>query len=218
MAAGLRERRLQISLVPRPLQRNNLRSAIGQYRWQKHRRSILPKKLTCSTCNAKVKEPSQLHAHEEWAYMKRGKINIAKLTGISFQCPLCHGCHHIVLSFILLGPERIHETIDHYCKVNRVSEATFHRDLTQAMAIWKKRSKLKWVIDYGLFSSLIAEREAWKNRARAKLRLDPAKDSEPTPRMPWPRRGRPPIFGRPMTPSEHRARYRYFKRMRRDQD
>lgn len=203
--------KLSISLVPIPLHRINLRTAIGQHRWRKYRRSILPKKLNCSICGAKAKESSQLHAHEEWSYRRIGRRNIAKLIKIDFQCMLCHGCNHFVLSFSLLGPERIHEPIEHYCRVNSVTFETFVRHRKQATEIWKRRSRLKWEVNYGQFANLIAEREAWKNRPRVKLRLDPSTDSEPTPYVPWPRRGRPPLFGRAMTPSELGARHRYFK-------
>lgn len=209
--------RLQIRMIPKPLYGKNLRIAVGQYRWRKLRQSLLPNRLVCECCGASVQMSSELNAHEEWAYSVRRNRSVAKLERISFQCVRCHGCEHFGRTLLLvrqgyLTSDQVEETIDHFCAVNRVSRRDFERHLQQAMKRWHVLSKRKrWTVDYGTFASVLAERQAWKNREPVKLRLHPARDSEIATPTPWPRRGRPPLFGRAMTKAEIRARHRYFQ-------
>jgi hypothetical protein len=68
-----------------------------------------------------------------------------------------------------------------------------------------------WMMDFGAYEEIVVERMEWCEREPAKVKLDQARDSEPAEVLPFPKRGRKPMFGRAMTRAELSARYRYFK-------
>lgn len=159
-----------------------------------------------------------VNAHEQWSYATSRTPAVAKLKGIRLVCRLCHGCEHFgrTMQLIRQGTltlKIIDEVIRHYCKTNAVRIDDFRRDLERAVALWKERSERgDWTIDYGPYDALVAEKHAWTQRKPARLRLNPAVDSESPERLPYVKRGRKPMFGRAMTKAELKARYRYFKR------
>lgn len=218
---NLSDRRiLGINLIPKPLYGRNLRATIGQYRWRKLRRTLFANnlELRCETCGAIVEGPALLSAHEEWLYVTSKKPAVARLQNIRLICRPCHGCEHFGLTLILLQKgfltwSQVEETIRHYCDVNRVSLVAFRRDLKRASTLWKKRSRRKWRVDFRNYSGLIEEKVLWKERIPARLRLNTARDSEPTVTSIHVRRGRKPLFGCPMTNAERQARYRHFKNL-----
>jgi hypothetical protein len=212
-------RRLQISMIPKPLYGKNLRVVLGQYRWRKLRQSLLNDNHKCGVCETSVRNTSELNAHEEWSYIKRSKRSTARLNRISFHCNRCHGCEHFGRTLLMVKQgyltwDQVDETIQHYCRVNRVSRNVFDLDLKKARAKWKRQSKLNWKIDYGQFASLIAEKRSRANRPRTKLRINPATDSEPAEAHLSIRRGPKPLFGRAMSGAERTKRARALKKQR----
>ena len=209
-----KRRRLSISPIPKPLWGKNLRSpsALGPNEWRKIRASLLVgHNGKCESCNNRA---SKWFAHEVWIYKTSTTPAIARLKRVSIHCVKCHACEHFPRTLKFGTRAQVVSAIKHFCRVNGVGRDGFDLHFSAAMSRWNRLSKLKWVVDYGPYSPLVAERLARPNKERAKLKLDPAKDSESGESTGFLRRGPKPLFGRPMTSAERQARYRHFKKLR----
>lgn len=77
---------------------------------------------------------------------------VARLSGITLHCWLCHGVEHYLLAQKLaaLGYEEQERLIvQHFCEVNGADEDAFAAHLSEAMAAWSPLCDLEWTVDYG---------------------------------------------------------------------
>ena len=156
--------KLRVEMVPEPLWQMNLRSsdALGRYRWDKLRKSMIVKRgPACAICGT-TERP---HGHEIWKYEDRRRISIARLVGIEIICGDCHAVHHwgLTTRLTLLGimtREEFKRLVRHVCKVNRCKARAFKRHADEAYAIWEERSDRKWRIDWGDFREAIRDAKA----------------------------------------------------------
>jgi hypothetical protein len=208
-----KQRRLSITPTPLAEWGENLRSksALGKSGWTKLRLSLLPPNMKCETCGTHT---TRLSGHEVWHYETSVSPAVAVLKKIEFVCTLCHACEHFLRTKKFGNPQQIEAAIEHYCRINRVSRAVFHRDCGIATARWIQLSALEWgPVDYGPYAALVNERRTRPKKPKTKLMLSPA-DSEPPVPGAVVKRGPRPMFGRPLTGAEHAARRRYFKKQR----
>jgi hypothetical protein len=151
-----------IRMVPLPLWRKNLRHMIPKSRWQKIRQSLLQERgLQCQTCGKAETEGKRIFAHEEWEYETTRSPAIAHLKGLALSCWHCHAVEHFGATGNMVGsgelsPQAIVDTIEHFCRVNRVGRDAFDAHGAEARAEWNRLSKLEWTVDWGAFTALIS--------------------------------------------------------------
>jgi hypothetical protein len=208
-------RTLSINPVPKSLWGRNLRAscALGDGGWRKLRASLLRDcGATCEICG---RRPARWFGHEVWRYSVSKPRAVAKLVGVMMICGLCHACEHFPRTVKCGTPENVEAAAKHYCRVNRIDRERFLRDLELALARWHKLSqRLRWLIDFGPYTAMVAEVQSRPRRQPARLRLDPLKDSEPAEPSWGAKRGPRPMFGRALTAAERTARSRHFRKLR----
>lgn len=153
---------LHIELVPTPLFRKNLRSALSGRGWGKIRSAQLEHHDgNCDVCKHAIEKRPNLH--EEWKYKVEGDKGVARITDLKFVCFYCHGCEHFgwLENFFARLPTTREDVVSlaiaHYCDVNGVKPADFKKDLKAAYSLWNERNKIDWEIDWGEYESLVAE-------------------------------------------------------------
>ena len=151
---------LQIELVPKPLHRKNLRSALSSRGWTKIRKARLASHDgNCDICNNPIEKSP--HLHEEWEYEVNGETGIARITDLKFVCFYCHGCEHfgwletVFARLPTTQEDVVSIAIDHYCEVNGVEPEEFIADEKAAYALWRERNELEWEIDWGEYEPLV---------------------------------------------------------------
>jgi hypothetical protein len=145
--------KLHVEMVPQPIWGMNLRSkgGLGRYRWEKLRKSILAERgPTCVIC-ASADQP---HGHEVWKYEEKRRTGIAKLLRVEIICRDCHSIHHwgVATRLALQGLlplDDLRRLIKHACNINGCTPRQFKRHADDAMAVWERRSALRWTIDWG---------------------------------------------------------------------
>lgn len=148
---------LQISPIPKPLHRINLRSVLKASEWKAIRQSLIRERgLICETCRAKTLT-ADLHAHEIWSYDTTTSPATATLTGISLQCKLCHGCEHFFRMLLLakkggVTDWQIEELVQHFCEVNATSPQVFSDHAVGKWNEWVALSELGWHVDLRPYS------------------------------------------------------------------
>jgi hypothetical protein len=153
-----KQRRLSITPVPTPLWGENLRSpsALGPKEWRKLRASLLVAHSgKCESCGGRAKK---WFGHEVWVYKTSTTPAIARLKRVAIHCVKCHACEHFTRTIKFATPSQVASAIKHYCRVNQVTQEVFRRDFTAATMRAASFSKLEWIVDYGPYSSLVAER------------------------------------------------------------
>jgi hypothetical protein len=97
---------------------------------------------------------NQPHGHEVWDYITKGKTGVAKLIRVQIICRPCHQIHHWALTVKLfaqghIDPDYLDELVDYFCRINSCKPKDFRRHAKEALAVFKKRSDLKWTVDCG---------------------------------------------------------------------
>jgi hypothetical protein len=165
--------KLKLDLVPGPLWGVNLRSPIhglGKGRWTTFRkRLVATSDGNCVICGSSEK----LHGHEVWRYEEKKRVGKATLERVEIICWTCHNIAHWGKTVQLYARGVIsHEGFmvlrRHFRRLNRCRQVDFDRHSRRALAIWKRRSKLRWRVDWGPFASAVAQakaaRAAWRER------------------------------------------------------
>jgi hypothetical protein len=58
----------------------------------------------------------------------------------------------LLVSQGVLSEQAIEDTIDHFCRVNRVSKRQFSQHFKSAMQEWERLSKFQFEVDFGDWS------------------------------------------------------------------
>jgi 5-methylcytosine-specific restriction endonuclease McrA len=121
-------------------------------RWDKLRGDVIKKSGSkCEICGSTDK----LHCHEIWSYNDKSRVQ--KLMGFQTICNMCHFVKHVGLAQ-KLGQQGLLDyeaVIKHFLKVNKLKRPDFDAHRAEAIAVWEKRSKLKWKTELGSFERLI---------------------------------------------------------------
>lgn len=86
--------------------------------------------MSCELCRAVETEPRLIHGHEVYSFPS---TVIVRLERILFVCTRCHDAIHLQRTRIRCGSPYIQAIEEHYCKVNRISEADLVSDFRDAM-------------------------------------------------------------------------------------
>ncbi len=146
------ELKLTIELVPRPLWYRDLKKLIPPKEWKRLRGEVLERDKNC----CRVCGDAGNICHEVWYY---DDVNhIQRLTGLIILCDMCNHCKHMDHAGILWreGKLDFRAVIDHFCRVNGISEAEFRTVYMEARKQWRERSKYTdWTQDFGEYSGLV---------------------------------------------------------------
>ena len=197
LVPSLKRWKLRIDMVPEPLWRMNLRSngGLGKHRWKNFRAEIIAKRgLKCAIC----KSLDRPHGHEIWKYEERQRTGTARLIGIEIICGDCHAVHHWGRTNRTLlgtpgGSQELKRLIRHACKLNRSTEEDFDLHAQSTMFLWRRRSGLRWKIDWGQYREAVLEAKA--ARVEREIRIENAR------RNPGPKR-KPSTPRKPVEPEK----------------
>lgn len=105
-------------------------------------------------------ENSRLEAHEFWAYDE--KNGIQKLDAIHHLCSMCHKIKHIGywgtdegISILKRTELSFEDLINHFCRINKCKIRDFQDHKKQSFEIWRKRCKIKWQQDFGIYQRIM---------------------------------------------------------------
>lgn len=156
--------RLRVHMVPKPLFRENLRKYLPRATWLKLRQDLISERgCTCELCGAPVHNPSEIEAHEEWAYDPDARPARAAVTAIKLACSDCHAVVHFGLQFGLvqagkLPASHLDRLERHFCQVNAVGKRMFEVHVNAAIQSWTKLNRKKaWQLDFGEFKRLLPD-------------------------------------------------------------
>jgi hypothetical protein len=123
----------------------------------------------CVICGSTQK----LHGHEVWKYEERKTVGRATLVRVNVICWTCHNITHWgnTARLILLGAisHEGHMVLrKHFRRINRCRQIDFERHAQRRLVIWKRRSQLRWKVDWGPYAAAVAEaiqaRALWRQR------------------------------------------------------
>ena len=151
--------KLKIEPMPQILWRQNLRTELGQHRWNKLRRSV--RQNNCAICSS----TDGLEAHEVWEYCERPRVSVAKLARIETTCKKCHLIIHWFNTRRLVATGKISRADDlalrrHFCVVNKCLRQVFNRHVLESALILNARSLMRWRVDWGTHKCIIAKASA----------------------------------------------------------
>jgi hypothetical protein len=155
--------KLAIELIPRPLYGVSLYKLAPTSAWRKFRAELMVEHgLVCNICAEATQKSAELQAHEIWKYEELTDRNVARLTDVRLICKPCHAVEHFGNALMrvregALSRGYIPILIAHFCKVNGADEAAFQAHLDEAELIWRRRSLLKWEVNFGRFVEVFPE-------------------------------------------------------------
>jgi hypothetical protein len=144
--------KLEIEAVPSPSWGISLRNKMPRGQWDKLRKQVHERNGSkCQTCGS----TSKLHCHEQWEFSD--KAGVQKLVGLGTVCSMCHHVSHFGRSTQLAeaGHLNIEAVVAHFLKVNDCDMEAFSEHLHKARAVWERRSKRKWRVDFGEYANLV---------------------------------------------------------------
>jgi hypothetical protein len=169
-----------VDLVPGPLWGVNLRSnteGLGTYRWRKLRKHAIQEcGGKCVICGS----DQRLHGHEVWKYEEKKTVGRATLVRVDVICWTCHNITHWgntarLIAFGAISNEGHMTLRRHFRRVNRCKQIDFDRHARRELSIWKRRSQLRWRVDWGPHAQAVADakqsRATWRE-CRSKSRLE----------------------------------------------
>ena len=137
----MKKYKLDFELVPEECWYSNLRSVLKPSDWDKVRFDAYARAGgKCMICGRWTK---RLEAHEKWSYDEEKALQ--KLEDVVALCHSCHEVKHISRTQ-LIG--RGAEAMEHFIKVNGVSQMDYHAALQEANEEYLRRNKVVgWVTD-----------------------------------------------------------------------
>jgi hypothetical protein len=152
--ATRRTLKLEIDAVPKTSWGISLKRKMARTAWDKLRKQVHERNGSkCQVCGSAEK----LHCHELWEFNDRSGVQ--RLVGLSTICNMCHHVTHFGLSTVLAaqGHLDIHAVVAHFLRVNGCDSETFEKHFEKARAIWEKRSRRNWRVDFGEYAGLISD-------------------------------------------------------------
>lgn len=186
--------RLAIRMVPRSLWCVNLRKGrfIPKSRWEKIKGKAFDQRgLTCQTCGKVETERKRLNVHEEWEYLTDRQPALARLTGLKISCWHCHMLEHFgaLENMVRTGEltqRAIDETVENFCRVNKVGRDQFNAHLANAKAEWMRLNRLKWEIDWDEYAAVVKETAQKREQRRQQREEESDEEDEDQALYQWP--------------------------------
>ena len=149
----MKQYKLTIELVPKPLWSSNPRLAMGRAKWDRLRRQVYEDYgHRCGICGAE----GRLEAHECWEYDDDARVQ--RLSAFVALCGACHRVKHLGLASILAkeGKADMEGLRRHFMDVNGCSSREFAAHAEQALNVWRRRSAHEgWTINWGPYSGFV---------------------------------------------------------------
>ena len=140
-------KKLKLAIEPRPVSTwgVTLANLLPKKEWDQLRYQCYREAdYTCVICGSQEK---QLHAHEQWSFDDKKKIQ--RLVDVQCCCVLCHDVHHFGRSSQVYSKKYQQVLISHWCKVNKLTKADFQEHQAQTREISRKRVKVFYVVKVG---------------------------------------------------------------------
>lgn len=121
--------------------------------WNDIRNGIIKERgRMCQICGEKE---GVMNLHEIWEYDDVKYVQ--KLAGFILLCKMCHHVKHIGLSGILASQGKLDydEVVEHFCGVNKCTEAAFMEHKAEAFDTWAMRSRYQWKQDFGKYEKSV---------------------------------------------------------------
>lgn len=133
----------------------NLRNSLSKSSWEELSKKVRENSnYTCAYCQKQF-SPSETDCHEEWYYSPAGIIYLKKLKCV---CKECHRTAHPGAA-IKFHQTSIKEILDHYIKINGISEEVvikelkFSKDMRDRLLL----SEPNWKLEDGLIERVEEE-------------------------------------------------------------
>lgn len=134
--------RLTVELVPSSCWYSNVRSEVPPDVWDRLRRAVYrAASYRCEICGG-VGPNHPVECHEVWYFDDAAKEQ--RLIKMVALCPSCHQVKHIGLAQVNGQGEKA--TV-HLAKVNGWTMEQARAHVSEAFAVWKKRSQSEWTLN-----------------------------------------------------------------------
>jgi len=145
----MRRAALTIELIPSSSWGTNIRSLIGQTRWDKVRRQAYERAgHRCEVCGSDhitltgSRVPYAVECHEVWEY--DDEHHVQRLVRMIALCPACHSVKHYGRTSNL-GYGR--EAEAHLARVNGWTQREVEEHIEESGGLWEQRSQFSWQMD-----------------------------------------------------------------------
>jgi hypothetical protein len=167
---------LFVDLVPSSCWFTNVRSAVAPKHWKAVRLAVLSRAGNrCECCSSHGGH--RLECHERWAFDNGSKTQTLKRL-----VALCSECHETTHFGLAIARNRGEIALQHLMKVNRWTEEAANRHVSEAFALWEKRSLSTWTLDLSIITAAgiaVNEPQDGEYRAQASMqRLDRARSAQ----------------------------------------
>lgn len=142
----MKDLKLTVELVPKPLWGRNLRSELSEEEWRKLARISYKKAgYVCEVCGGKGRA-HPVECHEVWRYEENytEKIGRQVLTGFISLCPDCHAIKHFGRTGTVNPQSEVDRLVGHAVKVNGIRRSDFYNHVEEQFSLWNRRNKLTW--------------------------------------------------------------------------
>lgn len=144
---------LFVDLIPSSSWFTNIRSAVSPRDWDRLRRMVYHRAGNrCEACGTLPDHAAGLYleAHERFAYDKRTGVQM--LRRLICLCTACHATTHF--GFTSLGGEAASEAaLAHLRLVTGMTRSQAERHVSEAFALWERRSSLRWQVNLSVISA-----------------------------------------------------------------
>jgi hypothetical protein len=146
------ELKLTMELIPKPLWGQSL-AKLYKTQWGRLRVEAYSKAgHRCEICGGTGQghttwNPGGLEAHEIWEYTIDGTNATQRLIRLIALCPKCHECKHMGRSFRVMPRERFLEVVEHFRRVNEMTQQEYESYVSWNMGRWQYQNTLNWSQD-----------------------------------------------------------------------
>jgi len=164
---------LFVDLVPTTCWFTNVRSCVSPQDWERLRRTVANRAgQVCEVCGASAdrEERRWLEVHERWTFDERTRTQT--LRRLICVCTPCHTVTHFGLAQVRGMAD---QAMSHLIAVTGASPAAARRHVSEAFALWERRSSVVWELDLrmltGVGVTVQPPPEAWQRAEDARREL-----------------------------------------------
>ncbi len=144
---------LFVDLIPRTSWFTNVRSAVDPADWERLRQMVYRRAGDrCEACGTRRDNAAGLYleAHERFAYDLR--TGVQQLRRLICLCTGCHAATHFGFTS-LRGETAAQAALAHLQQVSGMTAAQAGRHVSEAFALWQRRSRVRWQVDLSVIQA-----------------------------------------------------------------